>query len=1145
MKLLASICLTLALVVSVTPTSSGNAQRVDAAGFLYQVNSAGDEPDALPGDGFCETAGGLCTLRAAIEEANAGAGDDGIDINLPAGTGINLTSPLPALSTNMDITGPGALKLTVRRSAGGTYRIFDVTTTGAVTLSGMTITGGASSGTGGGVQNNNAGTVNIAGCLLWFNSAGGNGGAIFNSSTGTVNVINSEFLANRAGSGAGIFNNSTGAVNVTNTTFVDNVAASNGGGIFNNGALKVTNSTIARNHAVVGGGLINNSGGAAAVKSSLVAANVASSSAPDVFGTFSSQGFNFIGKVNGSAGFTVATDLMGTVASPLDPKLDPTGAHENGGQTQTIRLLCGSPAIDKGTHVGLTGNLTTDQRGAGFPRIFDDPAVANAAGRDGTDIGAYEKEAVCNQQVAFTVNSTGDADDVNPGDRVCDTSTAIPGQQCTLRAALKEANALASDDTISLITVRFSIPTNDPGFDAATGRYTINLTALLPAITDNVTINGPGAAALTVRRNAGGDYNIFNVTGGSAVIISGLTASNGRTGFGGGISDSTAGTLNLTNCAISGNTAFFDGSTGGGILHDRGTLNITNCLIEGNSTAGNLIAEHRGGAIYNSSGTTLNITNSTISGNSSSNGGAIYAEASNVTIDRSKLINNSAVGGFSGAIAFASTASNTLSVINSTISGNNATSDIGGIGNFPVAGAAGTVNVINSTVSSNSVKVNGHLNGPGGGLVNSGGGTLNVTNSTIAGNSALSPGGIYNNGFTSILNVTNSTIARNSDRGIVNEGSARIKNSIVALNASAGVADVNGSFTSLGFNLIGKTDAGSPGFTQPTDHKGTVASPLDPKLDPAGVKNNGGLTATIALLSGSLAINAANATNAPLRDQRGYIRSGPFDIGAFEFGGTIPASLGNISTRGFVQTGDNVLIGGFIITGGGPKKIILRALGPTLGRPPFNVPGTLANPTMELRSGSGALIASNDNWESAANAVSIPTAYRPPNNFESAIFTSLNPGSYTAIVRGVSNSTGVALVEGYDLDATAGSTFGNISTRGFVQTGNNVLIGGFIVKGPDHKQVVLRALGPTLRNFNVSNALANPTLELRDANGNLITANDNWKSTQQTELSSTGLQPPNDFEAAIVRTLAPGNYTAIVRGVSSTIGVALVEAYGL
>jgi len=270
------------------------------------------------------------------------------------------------------------------------------------------------------------------------------------------------------------------------------------------------------------------------------------------------------------------------------------------------------------------------------------------------------------------------------------------------------------------------------------------------------------------------------------------------------------------------------------------------------------------------------------------------------------------------------------------------------------------------------------------------------------------------------------------------------------------------------------------------------------------------------------------------------------ELASAELYDTPVSRLANFSTRGFVQTGNNVLIGGFIVTGASPKHVILRALGPTLGQPPFNVPNTLANTRLELYDANNVLISSNDNWALFNAAAIIASGFAPPNNLESAILTTLNPGNYTAIVRGASNESGVALVEGYDLDSTATSKLGNVSTRGFVQTSANVMIAGVIVQGPDSENVIIRGLGPTLGQppFNVPNALADPLIDLHDANGNLIIANNNWGTASNVAaISSSGYAPPNNLEAAILTTLAPGNYTAILSGVNGTSGVGLVEVY--
>lgn len=252
----------------------------------------------------------------------------------------------------------------------------------------------------------------------------------------------------------------------------------------------------------------------------------------------------------------------------------------------------------------------------------------------------------------------------------------------------------------------------------------------------------------------------------------------------------------------------------------------------------------------------------------------------------------------------------------------------------------------------------------------------------------------------------------------------------------------------------------------------------------------------------------------------------------------------NISTRTRVQTGENVMIGGFIITGNAPKKVIIRAIGPSITQ--VSAGDLLADPVLELRGSSGSLITSNDNWKDTQQADIQATGIPPQNDLESAIVATLTPGGYTAIVKGKGGATGVGLVEVYDLDQPADSKLANISTRGFVQTGSNVMIGGFILgNGSSPANVIIRALGPSLTQANVAGAMADPTLELRDANGALVRSNDNWKDSQQAEIQASGIPPQNDLESAIVATLSPAAYTAIVSGKGGTTGVGLVEVYRL
>jgi hypothetical protein len=638
---------------------------------------------------------------------------------------------------------------------------------------------------------------------------------------------------------------------------------------------------------------------------------------------------------------------------------------------------------------------------------------------------------------------------------------------------------------------------------------TVNLTSGELLVNKNLTISGPGANQLTVQRsvNASSHFRIFEITSGT-VIISGLTISNGSVvgglgsdGDGGGVR--SAGVLTLTDSTILNNHAAgteFLGGHGGGVLNDNGTMMITRCTISNNSAQYSTGSSSdcpggSGGGISNYSGGTLTVSNSTISGNSFS---------------VSDSFGTCVAGGGGGGVRNAGS----MTITNCTVSGNSA----GGTRSFFVNG---------------------------GGISNNG--SLQITSSTIAYNSA------YNSASDQFVAFGG---------GIFGSGSTTADSSIIALNTAPAGPDFftftpGGALQSMGYNIIGNNEEALIS-SQSTDQIGTPVAPINPLLQP--LANNGGPTLTHALQSGSRAINRGDPA-APPQDQRGYGRVGVPDVGAFEFGGVPPAHLGNISTRAFVQTGDNVVIGGFIVQGTGPKRVIIRAIGPELTQ--YGVPNVLADPTLELHNCSGALIASNDNWRhtiiggiiTSDQARDILTSgYAPGDPRESAIIADLPAGNYTAIVRGVNNTTGIALVEAYDLDPASNSILGNISTRAFVQTGDNVMIGGFMVEGTAPKRVIVRAIGPELTQYGVPNALGNPTLELHNSAGALIASNDNWRTTiiggiittnQVRDILASGLVPGDGRDSAIIADLPAGNYTAIVRGVNSTTGVALVEVYDL
>ncbi len=235
------------------------------------------------------------------------------------------------------------------------------------------------------------------------------------------------------------------------------------------------------------------------------------------------------------------------------------------------------------------------------------------------------------------------------------------------------------------------------------------------------------------------------------------------------------------------------------------------------------------------------------------------------------------------------------------------------------------------------------------------------------------------------------------------------------------------------------------------------------------------------------------------------------------------------------------MIGGFIIDGDADKDIIIRALGPSLAD--LGVPRVLADPVLELYDSTGTLIGQNDNWTSLPPGTVLPEL-EPTNPAESVIVATVPPGSYTAVLRGANDSSGNALCELYDL-APGNSSVQNLSTRGLVGSGDDVMIGGLIVGGSEPTKVLIRAIGPSLSAFRVAGALEDPILELYNGDGSLIFENNDWRAEQEQQILATTIQPSDEKEAAIIATLPPGQYTAIVRGAGDSTGVALIEIYKL
>jgi hypothetical protein len=940
------------------------------------------------------------SLRQAIQNATAG---DTIVFQIPTtdprydaanGTfAVTLISAQLTISKSLTIDGAGQ-KITLERSSQApNFRVFDVTA-GDVVIANLTITRGSAPG-GGGVRN--AGNLTLRGCRVSAN-AGGSGG------------------------GGGLLNAAGGNAVISNCTFTNNTLT----GIENdaNGTVRLDNSTVVNHGApVAGAGGIRNHGGAFRVRNTIIAEN--SGTYENVSGPFISEGFNFIGTTDGSTGFGAFGDQTGTTVSRADPKLGPL--RDNGGLTSTRRPLPGSPVIDQGNRgTDTNGNpISSDQRGA--PRPINQPAIANLG--DGSDIGAVEV-GLPQTGAVLTVTTIREEDD-----GIC------ASDDCTFLEALNAANVSSdANEVVFAPNVIGKIPnTRAPdGLD----------------LVHTLTITGPGARLLTI--DGTDKSRLFEVLSGSTVTISGLTLYDGYPT--GGSNDG------------SGNR--------GGAIANKGTLSISRCNFDSNG------AGPGGGAIFN-------------------NGGA-----ATLTVEDSTFSLNFAVGDGAAILNLATLGKATVSLTNCTF-----------YNNFTAGGFAG------------AIYNDGNVDGTA---------AVTLTNCTLDGNDSNDQRttGIFNDARNPSGSGTATVILRNT----ILRGPA---DSEILANDSDG----RGTITSHGSNI--STDAGGGFLNGPGDKPST-----EPKL--GAFQDHGGPTDTVSLLEGSPAINAGNDSFARATDQRGFARVGASDIGAFEFGGAVPTPtpaptvtpppptptpvpnrFANISTRVRVETGANALFGGFIVSGSQQKKIIVRAIGPSL-----EVEDRLANPLLELYNGNGELIAVNDNWREAENAQEIiDSTVAPSNELESAILRDVQLGAYTAQIRDVADGQGVALVEVYDFGAAQNSKLANIATRGRIQTGENIMIAGLIISGSSPQKVIVRAIGPSLQE--VEGKLEDPVLELYDRNGELMAANNNWRDTQEAEVATTTIPPSHDLESAIVAFLPPDLYTAQVRGAGDTTGVGIVEVYAL
>jgi hypothetical protein len=1101
------------------------------------------------------------SLRDVINYANTHEG--GFNIRFAPGIGtITLTTGQIVISHDMNIIGLGARALIIR---GGNSRIFEIATSASVNISGVTLRdskGGTLSGTlkaGGAVAN--YGTAQFFDCTIRDNTVGdatatvGWGGAIYNPSEALLRMERCTLAANtvRAGQalGGAIYNN--GSAVLTNCTVASNQLITNGGsGFANNGAgagiynlwsnavgdLALINCSITDNFAgpspagasINAGGVRNGEGPAiCTVRNTIIARNQATTTSRDVAGPFISQGHNLIGNTAGSTGWISSGndpnhDFLGGTTDPtaLDPQL--TVLQDNGGPTDTLGIKLNSIAIDNGSDsvLGPPAGLAIDQRG--FVRKSGDHV----------DIGAFEK-GPAQAGLALVVTNTSEHDD-----GTCSID------DCTLLEALNFSNAGSDVNSITFT----------PGLTGAIGTAILTPTGL--PITKPVTINGPGARVLVITGRT--VARVFKVTSAN-VAISGLGIYNGKvTGDNGGAIHNTGG-LTLTNCLIINSVATLTtaGGGGGGVENAlNATLIVNGCTFLQNS------AGQVGGGIHNAG--TLTVTNSTFSQNSAIQGGGIYSDFSNnlskasllnCTITRCSASDTSTATGAGGGGLFFVGNSGQYDTGNTLIAGNTSTTNPDLRGNFKSNGHNFIGNVGFATGFADGTLSDQIGGGPkpvkdaklDAVLKNNGGPT--DTHALLSDSTAINAGGdslapttdqraFLRNGISDIGAFEYNGIMPTPPT-ITIGAATNITSTAATLNASV---NPNGFTTSFqftsNFGSFPVQDAGNGTGNVPFSLNVTGLTPNTQYSFNAVAANSGGssqgIDKTFTTLPGPTPIPTATPTATPSATP------------------TPPAgSVGNVSTRLPVGTGDDVLIEGFIVQGpsDSTKTIIVRAIGPSLLA--FGIPDALANPTLEIHDASNATIATNDDWKTTQigglilgdQSAEIGTSgVAPGNDLESAIIADLAPGSYTAVVRGFGDTSGTGVVDAYDLGAASPARLANIATRGLIQPGDKLMIAGFIVQnGP--VRAVIRAVGPSLSAFGIANALADTTLQLKDQNGTTVIENDNWKTDQQTELESTGLQPSHELEAAVVATIQPGQYTAQVRGKNETSGIGVVQVYFL
>jgi autotransporter-associated beta strand protein len=761
-------------------------------------------------------------------------------------------------------------------------------------------------------------------------------------------------------------------------------------------------------------------------------------------------------------------------------------------------------------------------------------------------------------------------------DGIADTATFVLSNTTGVSiSANTEVNGVVFNGGASAFTI-----TTSPMFTlTVSGLGITNNSGIAQNFVNNADVSGRGQISFFNNATAGSSANVYTSNDTPSAQVTG-----GRTSF---FDTATAGTAtfvnkgNAVNGGLGGRTFFNDSSTAGnGTFIGNGGVSEQGGggpIFFATSTAGNGTFTNNGGAAFFAGGFVQFVETSTAgSATFTNNGGTVAGATGGTTIfteassaSNAILIANAGSGVDTGGVIFFFDDS----------TGDTARVEVFGNGNLDlsvhnapgvtIGSLEGTGNVFlgarNLTVGSNNVSTTfsgviqdgGFDPGVGGSLTKIGTGTLQLSGANIhTGPTTINAGRLSVDGsITSAVTVNNGgtfggtgTI---SGAVIVNAGGALSGGNATTASGSLTVGN-NLTLNSNSVIQLGLDASGTHSTLSRTGGTWTFASNqafafISPG-SPLGMYDN-----IITGLAGDPGGTASwNITNPGFIGTFTYDGAGNIDLIVTAGSPTptpspTPASQAiNLSTRMRVQTGDNAGIGGFIISGTAPKHMLLRAIGPSI----TGLPGVLADPVLELHGPGTFATITNDNWmdDPIQKAAILATGLAPTNNLESAIDATVSPGAYTAVVRGKNSTSGIGLIEVYDLSQAVLAKLANISTRAFVGTANDIVIAGFVLgNNSGNDRIVARGIGPSLTGLGVANALANPTLELRNSNGTLLISNNDWQdnAAQAAALSAAGLAPGQPLEAGIAATLPPGLYTALLAGQDNGTGIGLVEVYDL